>query len=91
MGTEWFDNGKLERSYSEVLKCSKSVKDRLMVDCVREFLRHHPEFANSKITHCFMLDRVTRHYLDRPPFDPHLSVWGKLKKFVSESYDLLFS
>lgn len=46
------------------LKTRKSVLNRLRNECKKEFLRHHPEMTEFNLTDNFMLDKVTKYYLE---------------------------
>ena len=47
------------------LSVRKSVKELVMNDCVKEFLRTNPEFKGINITQNFIIERIALSYLDR--------------------------
>ncbi len=53
------------RLYIDKLSCSKATKKLIMKDCVKEFLKHHPELHGLKITQNMMLTQIAKFYLDR--------------------------
>lgn len=58
---------------SVTLRISKTTKDKLMVDCVREFIQHNDlnvkDLKNIRMSADYMLKRVCAYYLDdeEPP------------------------
>lgn len=58
---------------SVTLRISKTTKDKLMVDCVREFIHHNDlnvkDLKNIRMSADYMLKRVCAYYLDdeEPP------------------------
>lgn len=56
-------NGK---HYKIHLTCSKKTADMIMNDCIREFLAHHPDFEEMKISQGFILKKLAEHYLETP-------------------------
>lgn len=56
-------NGK---HYKIHLTCSKKTADMIMNDCVREFLEHHQEFQEMRISQGFILKKIAEHYLSSP-------------------------
>ena len=42
---------------------SSNNKNRLMKECVIEFLKHHSELKGFKFTHDFMMEKVIDYYL----------------------------
>lgn len=55
---------RMERNYTDLLRCSKETKERIMKDCVLEFKSHHPDFADQKISQGFILNKISRFYLE---------------------------
>ncbi len=56
-------NGK---HYKIHLTCSRKTADMIMIDCVREFLEHHQDFQEMKISQGFILKKIAEHYLNSP-------------------------
>lgn len=48
------------------LTISSETKEKLMNECVKEFLIHHPELKGMKITEEFIARQVIEHYLRAP-------------------------
>ena len=46
------------------LKVRPRTKNRLMSECVDAFIKDHPEFDHFHITQDFILDKVTKYYLE---------------------------
>jgi hypothetical protein len=44
---------------------SDELNDKLMRQCVDEFLSHHPEFKGYRITRTFMLQKIVDYYLEQ--------------------------
>ena len=45
------------------IKVRKSDKERLMIECVEEFMHAHPEFDGKKITQAHIFRQVINYYL----------------------------
>jgi hypothetical protein len=54
----------MERSYTERLACSESTKELIMVYCVEEYLEHHPEAKDFRISADFILKKLAEYYLE---------------------------
>ena len=48
------------------LTVSPETKEKLMNDCVKEFLIHHPELKGMNITEEFIEIQIIEHYLRAP-------------------------
>jgi len=53
----------MERDYSYRLCCSKEVHDLIVINCINEFIEHHPEFHDMKISHNFILRKIAEYYI----------------------------
>jgi hypothetical protein len=55
---------------SVTLRISKETRDKLMVDCVSEFIRHNDigikQMRGIKLSADYILKRVCAYYLDEP-------------------------
>lgn len=49
----------------EPLSVRKNVKELVLKDCVKEFLRTNPDFKGMNITQSFIIERIALSYLDR--------------------------
>jgi len=64
MGKQTVTNEEIsEKKYIEKLSCSKSTKKLIMQDCIKEFLRHHPELKGMNITQNIILRNMAEFYL----------------------------
>lgn len=52
-----------DRQYSVHMTCSSEVKDMIMIECKKDFLRYHPEFKGMKMSQGFMLRKIAETYL----------------------------
>lgn len=57
--------GNEQQKYKERLCCSKRTRDLIMIDCIIEFINHHPELKHKHITQDRILERIALFYLDR--------------------------
>jgi len=53
-----------ERHYTESLRCSKTTKKLIMLDCIEEFLLYNPDFKGMKISQGFILKKIAEHYIE---------------------------
>lgn len=53
------------RGYSKRLSCSEKVYDLITVDCVNEYLTHHPELVGLKIPQNMILHKIVIFYLGK--------------------------
>ena len=56
-------NGK---HYKIHLTCSPATAKMINKDCIREFVKHHPDFEEMKISQGFILKKIAEHYLSSP-------------------------
>jgi len=54
---------KEKKGYTEHLTCSKETKNMIMINCKEEFLKHHPEISDIKISSGFMLKKIAEFYM----------------------------
>lgn len=52
----------MDKSWVQV-KVRKSDKEKMMNECVEEFLRHHPELEGYHITQAHMFKQLIEFYL----------------------------
>lgn len=52
-----------EKKYTEKLSCSKSTKELILNECIKEFLAHHPEMKGANVTHNMILRQIAEFYL----------------------------
>lgn len=45
------------------LICSKETKDIILNECTKEFLQHHKEFKDMKLSQSFILKKIAEFYL----------------------------
>ena len=45
------------------LNVQQETYNKVVNECIKEFLRDNPKFKNIKITHDFIIDRIARYYL----------------------------
>ena len=48
------------------LVCNDEVFNLITHDCIREYLKHHPEMEGAKISHNHILKQISTHYLIAP-------------------------
>ena len=51
-----------EKGYTHRLSISKSTKEKVLVECVDEFLQHHPELEGSNITANQIVLKIAKYY-----------------------------
>lgn len=47
------------------LVCNEEVHELITIQCVKEYLKHHPEALGSKISQNHILRQVGKFYLER--------------------------
>ena len=45
--------------------CNDETFNRIMTDCVDEYLEHHPEFKTMKITQPFIMEKISKFYMEQ--------------------------
>ena len=62
MGEEKLNNS---HRVNRHLVCDNEVFERITKDCVREYLRHHPEMLGANITHHHILNQISKFYMEQ--------------------------
>ncbi|MCX6709793.1 MAG: hypothetical protein NTV63_02445 [Candidatus Woesearchaeota archaeon] len=52
-----------EKLYNDRISCSSKDKKRLISDCQKIYLKHHPEMSGIRLTQGFMLKKIIDYYL----------------------------
>ena len=52
--------------YYDRVVCSKETKETIMEECVKIFLKHHPEMKGIKITQEKIMYEISRFYITAP-------------------------
>lgn len=52
------------KNYNVHLTCSKATRDLILIDCVKDYIKHHPEHIGINITHGFILRQIADYYLN---------------------------
>ena len=54
------------KNYTQKISCSEETKNLLENNCIKLYLKHHPENIGMKITHGHILRQVIDFYLNAP-------------------------
>ncbi len=55
-----------EKGYKRKLSCSQRVFNLITIQCIKEYLKHHPEMRGANITQNHILSQISEHYLKSP-------------------------
>jgi hypothetical protein len=53
-----------QKGYTHKLCCSEETFRKIMNECVKDFLEHHPEMKGMNITQNFILLKIAEYYLE---------------------------
>lgn len=53
----------MSTNYDVKMCCSAETRDKIIYDCVEEYLKHHPEMRGKNITQGHILRQLAEHYL----------------------------
>jgi hypothetical protein len=50
--------------YRRYMTCSQKTKNLIMIECKKEYLKHHPEHEEFSLSQGFMLSKIAQYYLE---------------------------
>lgn len=54
-----------QKGYKFKLTCSKETRNKILIDCKKEFLKHHPELRGYNITQNYILMQIATYYIEK--------------------------
>lgn len=62
MGKEKLNNSQRTNRH---LTCCQEVYEMIVVDCIREYIEHHPEMEGAKISQNHILKQISKFYIEQ--------------------------
>jgi len=47
------------------LTCSQTVYDEITINCIEEYIEHHPEMQGAKISQNHILKQISKFYMEQ--------------------------